>query len=169
MMVLQVKEIATEKLSRILNGVSKPKGRKDMSKIIDTVDGVLVCDGRVLLIERTKPPFEDKYVFPGGHVEEGESFTEAAVRELQEEVGVEVSASDLNYLMKLDAPGRDPRPGERVAHVFWIKVCSSVFETAAAGSDARAIHIVALDKIQAEDMGFDHYLVIEKLRKLLIS
>lgn len=138
-----------------------------MSKVIDTVDGVLVCDGRVLLIERTKPPFEDKYVFPGGHVEEGESLIEAVVRELREEVGVEVSASDLNYLMKLDVPGRDPRPGERVAHVFWIMVCPSVFETAAAGSDARAIHILSLNAIASEMMGFDHYLAIERLREVL--
>ncbi len=139
-----------------------------MSKVIDTVDGVLVCDGRVLLIERTKPPYEDKFVFPGGHVEEGESLAEAVIRELQEEVGVEVSASDLTYLLKLDAPGRDPRPGERVAHVFWMRVCASVFETAAAGSDARAIHILSLSEISAEMMGFDHYLAIERLREVLL-
>ena len=138
-----------------------------MSKIIDTVDGMLVCDGRVLLIERTKLPFEDKFVFPGGHVEEGETLQEAVIRELQEEVGVEVSASDLKYLMKLDAPGRDPRPGTRIAHVFWINVCAKVFETAVAGSDARAIHLLSLKDIQAQDMGFDHYLAIEKLRNML--
>ena len=138
-----------------------------MSKIIDTVDGVLVCDGRVLLIERTKPPFEDKYVFPGGHVEEGESFTEAVGRERQGEGGGEGSASDLNYLMKLDVPGRDPRPGERVAYVFWARVSARVFETAMAGSDARAIHILSLNEISAEMMGFDHYLAIERLREVL--
>ncbi|HAU66503.1 TPA: DNA hydrolase [Candidatus Uhrbacteria bacterium] len=138
-----------------------------MSKIIDTIDGVLVCDDRVLLIERTKPPFEDKYVFPGGHVEEGESLIEAVVRELQEEVGVEVSISDLNYLMKLDVPDRDPRPGRRVAHVFWARVSARMFETAEAGSDARAIHILPLNEICAEMMGFDHYLAIERLREVL--
>ncbi len=88
-------------------------------KSILTVDGVLVSGRRVLLIERTKAPYMDKLVFPGGHVEEGESLTEAVVRELEEEIGVRVSENDLRYLIELSAPDRDPRPGHRVAHVYW--------------------------------------------------
>lgn len=132
-----------------------------------TVDGVLVCGRRVLLIERTKAPYMDKLVFPGGHVEDGEDFPSAVVRELREEVGVEVSASSLHYLIELSDPGRDPRPGHRVAHVYWMRVEEAVLDSAVAGSDARALHLVDIDTIESAHMGFDHYRAIERLREVL--
>jgi ADP-ribose pyrophosphatase YjhB (NUDIX family) len=55
-------------------------------------------NGRILLIERAKFPVG--YALPAGHVDAGEDYEEAAVRELREEVGL--SASDL----KLVAEGR---------------------------------------------------------------
>jgi 8-oxo-dGTP diphosphatase len=43
---------------------------------------------RVLLAARTKPPAEQLFSLPGGLVETGETLQEAALRELEEEVGV---------------------------------------------------------------------------------
>jgi 8-oxo-dGTP diphosphatase len=45
-------------------------------------------DGRVLLAARGTPPMAHVYTLPGGHVEPGETLAEAALRELEEEVGV---------------------------------------------------------------------------------
>jgi ADP-ribose pyrophosphatase YjhB (NUDIX family) len=45
--------------------------------------------GRVLLATRTRPPFAGAFSLPGGVVEPGETLTEAALRELREEVAVE--------------------------------------------------------------------------------
>ncbi len=42
-----------------------------------------------------------------------------------------------------------------------------MFDSAVAGSDARALHIVDLESIESEMMGFDHYRAIECLRKTL--
>lgn len=42
--------------------------------------------GSILLIERMKKPFG--FALPAGHVEDDESYDQAAVRELQEEVGL---------------------------------------------------------------------------------
>jgi mutator protein MutT len=51
---------------------------------------------RVLLQRRAGTGFMDGfYDFPSGHVDAGESFTEAAVRELAEETGLTVAESDL--------------------------------------------------------------------------
>lgn len=45
-------------------------------------------DGRVLLAMRGRPPAEGLFSLPGGRVEPGETLGEAALRELDEEVGV---------------------------------------------------------------------------------
>jgi 8-oxo-dGTP diphosphatase len=53
--------------------------------------GVSVCvvqAGRVLLTQRARPPFENLWSLPGGHVKRGESLRDAALRELKEETGI---------------------------------------------------------------------------------
>lgn len=139
-----------------------------MNKLIQTVD-ILAHDedDNVLLIQRAKAPFEDKFVLPGGHVESGESFVRAAVRELSEEVCVQVAEHRLRSLCVLDALGRDPRPGQRVSHVFAVQVTREELRAAHAQSDARCVELVKLALVTPEMMGFDHYFAIEALRKEL--
>lgn len=49
-------------------------------------------DGRLLLMERANTGlFDGRLTLPGGHVEAQETLTEAAVREVQEEVGIQVT------------------------------------------------------------------------------
>lgn len=50
----------------------------------------LIQDGnRLLLQNRVKEDWKG-YTFPGGHVEAGESFVDAVVREMREETGLEI-------------------------------------------------------------------------------
>ena len=52
--------------------------------------GVVCLRGsEVLLIRRGKPPREGQWSIPGGRMEWGETVTDAALRELREETGVE--------------------------------------------------------------------------------
>jgi len=57
----------------------------------DIVNGLLVRDGLVLMARRSRHrrSYSDTWSFPGGHVEPGETFDEALVRELHEELGIE--------------------------------------------------------------------------------
>jgi len=47
------------------------------------VGGVVVRDGRALLVRRGKPPLYGRWVVPGGAVELGETLEEALVREIR--------------------------------------------------------------------------------------
>lgn len=94
---------------------------------------VWVKVGNFLLITRRHPEKSEglKYDVPGGGVLSGESFAEAAVRELYEEAGIKAAKEDLTYLggrsfgrayavsflLCLDAlPALDLQPGEVVGY-----------------------------------------------------
>jgi 8-oxo-dGTP diphosphatase len=52
--------------------------------------------GKVLLATRTRAPFTGAFSLPGGVVETGETLTDAALRELREEVAVEARIIGFN-------------------------------------------------------------------------
>lgn len=62
-------------------------------------------DGKVLLATRTKPPADQLWSLPGGKVEAGETLEEAALRELDEEVGVK--ARIIGFNRHVEIFGRD--------------------------------------------------------------
>jgi 8-oxo-dGTP diphosphatase len=56
-----------------------------VSERVDASGGVVERDGRVLLVHR---PRYDDWTFPKGKLDPGESFEDAALREVEEETGV---------------------------------------------------------------------------------
>lgn len=66
-------------------------------------------NGKVLLAERAAPPAAQRFSLPGGVVEPGESLTEAALRELEEETGVlarVIGFNDHVEVIERDSEGR---------------------------------------------------------------
>jgi 8-oxo-dGTP diphosphatase len=59
------------------------------------VGGVIVEDGRALLIRRGSEPLLGQWSIPGGTLELGESLQQGVARELLEETGIEVRVLDL--------------------------------------------------------------------------
>jgi 8-oxo-dGTP diphosphatase len=73
------------------------------------VGGVVIADGRTLLIRRGHPPLEGEWSIPGGTLEVGETLLEGVRRELSEETGCEVRVLDLVEVFErifTDAGGR---------------------------------------------------------------
>jgi 8-oxo-dGTP diphosphatase len=59
------------------------------------VGGVVIEDGRALLIRRGSEPLRGEWSIPGGTLELGESLSAGVARELREETGLEVRVLDL--------------------------------------------------------------------------
>lgn len=97
------------------------------------VGGVVIRDGKVLLIRRGKPPLYGRWVVPGGTVELGEPLEQALVREMREETGLEVEP--LEVLTVFDRIERD---GDRVVYHYVIVdyLCRWLAGEARAASDA---------------------------------
>ena len=113
------------------------------------VGGVLIRDGKVLLIRRGKPPLYGRWVVPGGTVELGESLEQALVREMREETGLEVAP--LEVLTVFDRIERD---GDRVVYHYVIVdyLCRWLGGEARAASDALEAAWAALDDLPRYDL-----------------
>ncbi|MFV0592262.1 MAG: NUDIX domain-containing protein [Draconibacterium sp.] len=61
----------------------------------------------VLLIERGRDPYKNKWALPGGFIEMDETVEQACIRELEEETGLKVKA--MQQFRTYDAINRDPR------------------------------------------------------------
>jgi len=54
------------------------------------VYGLIIKDNKILLIKKNGGPYDGKLDLPGGTIEFNETIEEALVRELQEEVGIDI-------------------------------------------------------------------------------
>lgn len=73
---------------------------------------LLVRDDEVLLTRRrdTNPLFDGLWHLPSGKLDAGESVLDAAVREAEEEVGVQLDPADLRLVHTLHVNGSGPEP-----------------------------------------------------------
>ena len=72
------------------------------------VGGVVVEGGRILLIQRGRPPGEGLWAVPGGKVHIGETMTAAVQREVLEETGLQVRAGKVVWAGDSIGPGEPP-------------------------------------------------------------
>jgi 8-oxo-dGTP diphosphatase len=113
------------------------------------VGGVVVRDGRALLIRRGKEPLYGRWVVPGGTVELGETLEEAVVREMEEETGLRVEPVEI-----LTVFDRIDREDGRVAWHFVIVdyLCRWRAGEARAASDALEVAWVSDEELPAYDL-----------------
>jgi 8-oxo-dGTP diphosphatase len=113
------------------------------------VGGVVLIDGRVVLIRRGKEPLRGRWVIPGGTVELGETLQEALVREMREETGLVVRPRDV--VLVFDRIQRDG-PTVEYHYVIVDYACDYVSGELRAGSDADEIALVAPHELDAYDL-----------------
>lgn len=111
---------------------------------------------QVLLIERGWDPFAGCWALPGGHVDPGETFEQAACRELTEETGL-TAPPRMRQVGVYDAPMRDPRG--RVISVAYAGYLPRLVAPTAA-DDAAAAQWFPVDDLQACPLAFDHKTIL---------
>ena len=70
------------------------------------IGGVVLKDGRILLVKRGHKPARGFWSIPGGRVEPGETLEEAVKREMLEECGVDVEVGDVVCVAEVVREGK---------------------------------------------------------------
>jgi 8-oxo-dGTP diphosphatase len=104
------------------------------------VGGVVIDEGRALLIRRGSEPLRGEWSIPGGTLELGETLAEGVARELREETGVEVRVLEQIEVFERifdEKSGGKTKKEKRPRYHFVIVdyLCQRVSGGARAGSD----------------------------------
>lgn len=87
-------------------------------KSLDIVCGAILEDGKLLIAKRGKGTGEGFYEFPGGKVEIGETREEALIREMKEELNIDITFPE--YLISIQDK-QDETPLQVHAYLCHIK------------------------------------------------
>ena len=118
-----------------------------------TADGIIVDNGKILLIRRKSAPFKGKWALPGGFVEYNERVENATIREVFEETGLKTKIVDLVGIYS--DPDRDPR-GHIVTVVYLDERQGGDLK---AGDDAAEAKFFEIS--QLPELSFDHDIIIK--------
>ncbi len=122
-------------------------------------DGILVENGRILLIKRAKEPDLGKWAVPGGRIEENETAEQCLKREFREETGLEIEPVRLIGIYS--DPARDPRKIIGAAYI-----ARKTGGELKPGDDAGEAKWFGLDSIP-EELAFDHKKIIEDALRII--
>lgn len=114
----------------------------------------------IVLIERKYPPLG--YALPGGFVDVGETLKQAAIREMKEELNLDVTIT--NQVGIYDNPSRDPR-----THVISVVFLAFARNKPVAGDDAKKAFVWDYKTEKMPKFAFDHSNIIIDSLKLLES
>jgi 8-oxo-dGTP diphosphatase len=110
-----------------------------MTPVVGVGAIVFDAEGRVLLVERGRPPSQGLWSIPGGKLEPRETLAQAVAREVREETGLIVEVGTLACVVE--------RFGDDHHFVLLDYFARATAGQLAAASDARAARFVALDEL----------------------
>src|ERR1700740_3231194 len=117
-----------------------PSSREYPERPMVGVGGVIIENGRTLLIRRGSEPLLGEWSIPGGMLELGETLEQGVARELLEETGLEVRVLELIEVFapiyaETPAGASEPKKGPRFHYVIVDYLCERVAGQPLAGSD----------------------------------
>jgi 8-oxo-dGTP diphosphatase len=121
------------------------------------IGGVVISDGRALLIRRGSEPLRGHWSIPGGTLEIGETLQAGVARELQEETGLEVRVLDVIEVFDRIFPAEAldpaiPGRGPRFHYVIVDYLCERISGEARPGSDVTDVAFAREEELQRFDL-----------------
>tara|TARA_Y100000310_G_C20666869_1_gene808031 strand:- start:202 stop:717 length:516 start_codon:yes stop_codon:yes gene_type:complete len=123
-----------------------------------TVGAIIIDNSKILLVKRVHEPFKGKWAIPGGHMELKEKDTDAVIREVNEETGLDFKP---NYFGSYE---------ERFEKIEWFAYVS-IFDGSFNGKiDKRKLNKKEIsdikwfkfDELKNIEMAFNHGKIIEE-------
>ena len=131
-----------------------------------TVDAVVRCAGRVLLVRRGQAPGKGLWAVPGGFVDPRETVYQSAVRELKEETGLDLLESTMRHALTavavFDHPDRSQR-GRTITHAHCFDLGDRELPEVAGGDDALTAEWKPISELAALEDRFhdDHFHMLD--------
>ncbi|KQW00107.1 bifunctional nicotinamide-nucleotide adenylyltransferase/Nudix hydroxylase [Rhizobacter sp. Root1221] len=131
-----------------------------------TVDAVVRCAGRVLLVRRGQAPGKGLYAVPGGFIEARETVYQSAVRELKEETGLGLLDATMRRALTavavFDHPDRSQR-GRTITHAHCFDLGDRELPEVAGADDALSADWVPVADLAALEDRFhdDHFHMLD--------
>ncbi len=136
-----------------------------------TVDAVVRCADRVLLIQRGRAPGVGLFAVPGGFIEQRETAYQSALRELAEETHLELLADTMQRSLRasavFDHPDRSLR-GRTITHAHYFDLGDRALPEVRADDDAQSVAWVPITDIVAIEDRFhdDHFHMLDHFLRL---
>lgn len=126
-----------------------------------TVDAVVQCAGRVLLVERGKAPGRGLFAVPGGFIEQRETGWQSCLRELEEETHLKLLDATMRRSLRsvavFDHPDRSQR-GRTITHAHYFDLGDRELPEVRADDDAARAEWVPIAALASmEDRFFDDH------------
>lgn len=131
-----------------------------------TVDAVVRCANKVLLIKRGQPPGVGLHAVPGGFIEQRETAYQSAIRELREETQLDLPPATFKAALKgsavFDHPDRSQR-GRTVTHAFYFDLGEGPLPKVLADDDAQSADWIDIAEIPKMEDQFhdDHFHMLD--------
>jgi 8-oxo-dGTP diphosphatase len=121
------------------------------------VGGVVIENGRALLIKRGSEPLLGQWSIPGGTLELGESLQQGVARELLEETGLKVEVLDMievfdRIFLDPAAPNGEDKARPKYHYVIVDYLCERLAGEAQAGSDVTDIAYATEEELENFNM-----------------
>ena len=126
------------------------------TEAVELTNMCMVRDGERVLVQNRRDPKWPGLSFPGGHVEAGESFTDAVIREVLEETGLTVEAPRLCGVKDWTDAGR------RYVVLLYI---AERFSGVLRSSDEGEVYWVSLEDLQKTELAND----MDKLLRVFLE
>ena len=126
-------------------------------KMIDKLAWIEIQDQKILM---TRSKGKDKFYIPGGKREPGENDHQALIREIKEELSVDLIESSLKFYGVFEAQAHGQPAGVRVK----MQCYTGSYEGTLA-ADSEIEEIVWLSYVDKDKTGFVDQLIFEKLKE----